>query len=130
MELKIVGQAFVFTSALATETIKKAERLVPDALVLTQEKNGEVEQLASIGIAKEAAISKYGVTFSATSKDGKAQGTIKFPASVKTDDRKSYIEENFGLTLVHASAIEAQVEAALAERQATVDGLFGNMEVE
>lgn len=129
MNLKIVGQSLVVTSSLKTDTIKKAEKLVPKSLVLMQGEGEDKEQVCKLGIAYDSGVSKAGLNFSSTSADGLAQATILLP-NVKADERKGWVEDNYGMTFVYAAQIEAQVEAALNEHANTIDTIFGNIEVQ
>jgi hypothetical protein len=129
MQIKIVGKALVITSSVKKAVIEKAAKLVKSSLTLYKEVNGEQEPVCSIGIGKVAGINSNGITFDSANKDGFAQATIVLP-DMKAEERKAYVEDNFGLTLVNASVIEGQLETALADRAATLSTIMDNVEVE
>jgi uroporphyrinogen-III synthase len=125
--VKIVAQALVITSILALDTIQKAAKLLPSALILKDE---DKQPLFAIGAGAAGSISSAGVTYNSTSADGKAQATIMLPNGIAADKREDYVRDNFGASLVLLARAEAHTEEALAERQHEIDVVLTGMEVQ
>jgi hypothetical protein len=104
--VQIAGNAFVVTSKLSLETIKKLEKLDPDTLCLKRYEQGEEIEIFKIMSGKTSSISTYGIVFSEANKAGNAIATSLFPEDIK--DKKEYIKERFGKTLFILDELEAQ----------------------
>jgi hypothetical protein len=111
--VKIVGNAYVITSKLKFETIKKLQKHDDSALCLKEFTKDEEKELFKIAIGKSASISKCGIVFVEADKDGYATATLLFPESVK--DKKEYIKENFAKALFMLNTVEARAQYACTQ---------------
>lgn len=115
-KVKIAGNAFVLTSKLKLETIKKMEKYNPAALCLVERRNDEDIEIFRISSGKLASISKYGIVFSEANKDGFATATVLLPEGI--DNKKEWIKDNYATALFMLRDLEDLVTTACAELDA------------
>jgi hypothetical protein len=101
-------------STLAKKDLITAQKYAPNSDVLCDDKENPVFK---IGYAKEGSVGQYGVTFDATTPEGKMFHSFKDSGMPEnTTDRKAYLQDKFGSVLFALNAVETQVNAALAAR--------------
>ena len=124
--IKIVGNAYVLTSKLPLETIKKVEKYDDRALCLIEVKHDEEREIFRIGTGKLGSISKCGIIFNEANKSGFATVTALFPEGVS--NKKEFIKENFINILFMLDALEnsianaaTQLETVFAEIENSIE---------
>ena len=120
--IKIVGNAFVLTSTLKFDCIKKLEKLNPNALCLTEQRGEENVEVFRIGTGKAGAVSKYGVTFATQNKDGFATVTVLIPENV--DNKKEFIKDAYAKTLFMLHDLEECAKVSEAE----IDQIYAQLD--
>lgn len=111
--IKIAGNAFVLTSKLKLETIKKLEKYVKNALVIEEVNGEETNEIFKVMSGKVGSISKYGIVFATANKEGFATVTVTIPEDVT--DKKEYIKDNFACALVMLKDVEDLANETLTE---------------
>lgn len=119
--VKIAGNAYILTSKLSLETIKKMEKLDKNALCLFEEDaDGYTNEVFRVGSGKIGSVSKYGIIFTEANTEGNATITQLFPEDVT--DKRTYIKENLAQVIFALTDLEdliatrcAELEAAYAE---------------
>lgn len=121
--VKVVGGAFVITSKLKFDSIKKMEKLSNESLCLIEiDKDEEVNEIFRIGTGRVSSIGTFGVTYNEANKDGYAIATATFPADVT--DKKAFIKDNLAKALLMLDELEEHVAedlVKLEERYAELD---------
>ena len=121
--IRILGNAFVVTSKLKFENIKKMEKLSNESLCLVEiDKEECVNEVFRIGTGCVASISAYGVTYNEANAEGYAIATSTFPADVT--DKKAFIKDNLARTILMLDELEAHIKedlVKLEERYAELD---------
>lgn len=125
-KLKIVGNAFVITSKLKLDTIKKVNKFNKNLLCITESKDDEVCELFRIDLGKTGTISKYGITFATANTEGYATVTGSIPEHTAYDKRKEYVVEEFGTALMLLNDLEDAIETAVAE----IDAAYAKLDEE
>lgn len=110
--VQIVGNAFVVTSKLPFEIIKKLEKYASNTLCLKERDHDEEKEYFRIATGKVSSISKYGITFNEANKDGFAIATALFPE--KISNKKRFIKDEFGKTLYMLQDVEQNATHAYA----------------
>lgn len=125
--IRIAGNAFVLTSKLSLDTIKKMEKLDNNALCLVEEDNeGCDREVFRIQSGKIGSVSKYGIVFTEANANGKATVTQLLPEGVT--DKKAYIKENLGTVIFMLEDLEDLIETRCAELEAAYDKLDKDIE--
>lgn len=125
------GDAVVITSALKTEEIATAAKYNPDALTLkvVDELTKTAEVVFSVSTGSESGVSKYGIVFGGTSRDGRgfATATFKFTGSNDPAKAKEEIADKYGFALSQLNKVELAIPAALAQiaadKKAVIDAI-------
>lgn len=115
--VQIVGNAYVLTSTLSLDVLKKVEKYANTALCIIKSKNNEETELFRISTGKIGSISKCGIVFAEANKDGKAIVTTLFPENVA--NKREYIKENFINIFQFLSALENSAERAYEHLSST-----------
>lgn len=123
MKVKIAGSALVLVSSLKFEALKKIEKFNPMALVTYDEDQVPV---FVVGTSATPCINKNGVQFNAQDKDGFAEVTFMIPSTIK--DRKEFVTDNFGLTLLNLSDAEEKIDKAIEALDLKFDKIEGQIE--
>lgn len=117
-KITLNGDAVVITSALKVSDIATAAKYNPQALSL-REKNedGKFEEVFRISVGENGGVSRYGITFSGTSRDGKGFATVTLPFTGSDDPKaaKDEIADAYGVAIAQLNKIEAALPAALDE---------------
>jgi len=101
--IKKLNTVMELISDLKLETIKRAEKLAPELLVLKNDKESEIFRVASAEPGK-GKMNKYGISFDTATADGNAVvGIVRTPGAVITNEE---IVEEFGGLLLSLKAIE------------------------
>jgi len=122
--IKIIGNAFVLTSTLKFDCIKKLEKLNPNALCLSEQQGDEIIELFRIGTGKAGAVSKYGITFATQNKEGYATVTALIPDDVT--NKKDFIKDAYAKTLFLLKDLEDCVKVSEAE----IDKIYEELDKE
>ena len=84
-----------------------------------REKNedGKFEEVFRISVGGNGGVSRYGITFSGTSRDGKGFATVTLPFNGSDDPKaaKDEIADAYGVAIAPLNKIEAALPAALDE---------------
>lgn len=125
--IKIAGNAYVLTSKLSLDTIKKMERLDNNALCLVEEDaEGFTQEIFRIQSGKLASVSKFGIVFAEADADGNAIVTQLLPDGIA--DKKTYVKENLASIIFMLDALEAVVNTRSAELEAAYAQLDKDIE--
>lgn len=113
--LSITGNAVVITSAVKLEDIRKVEKYNKDALVLTEEIDGEKVQVFRVATGAVGGINNNGATFSDETRDGDkfAQITLGDCAKDVAGDVKEWAADKFGKALTRLNQLEKTIPAVL-----------------
>jgi hypothetical protein len=100
-------------SGISKKDLETAQAYAKGANVLVDEKDNP---LFGVGYGKDGSVGQYGVTFNATTPEGKMffSFTEKMPETAV--DRKAYLQDKFGSALFALNAVEQQIKDALAAR--------------
>lgn len=110
----IAGGAFVITSKLKFDSIKKMEKLSYDSLCLVEADNeGSLNEVFRIGTGRVANVGPFGITFNEANEKGYAIATATFPADVT--DKKAFIKENLAKALFMLAELEEHIEEDIKE---------------
>ena len=125
--IKIAGNAYVLTSKLSLDTIKKMEKLDKDALCLVEaDGEGCTNEIFRIESGKIGSVSKYGIVFAEADADGNATVTQLLPEGIT--DKKTYIKENLAQIIFMLTDLEDLAATRCAELQAAYDELDKDIE--
>jgi hypothetical protein len=100
----------MITSTLKYDVIKALEKYDDAMLCLKEYSKDEEKEIFRIGTGKTASINKMGITFAEANKEGYATATMLFPENVK--DKKLFIKDNYGKTLLLLNDLENQASCA------------------
>lgn len=108
----VAGDAVVVKSNFKLSEIKSLEKHAPKALSLFDE-DGKTEVFRVATTTGTGTLSAFGVSFSNESEDGNgnAVATLIIPTGI--DNKKAYVEENFGSALIKLNRIEDGIKSAL-----------------
>lgn len=126
MQIKIVGQALIITSAITFKDIERAKKLSPDCLTVRDEDKNPTFLLT---IGDKPALSTLGASFNASNAEGKAQMTLMLP-NMAEDKRIAYVTDTYGAALVAAIGAEAHFNSLWESRSAAIAAALNNMEVD
>ena len=123
MKLTNLNDTVVISTSLTRETIEKAKRYAPDSLLIYKDKTPVFA--VSTARRSEGEISPCGIAFAQANADGTMFVSYNVPklAGMSADERKSKMNDDYGLILFNLKKVEEQVAVALnlvAEDIATV----------
>ena len=123
MKLTNLNDTIVISTSLTRETIEKAMRYTPESLVIYKDKAA----IFAVSPTRrgDGEISPYGIAFAKSNADGTMFVSHNVPelAGMSADERKSKMNDAYGLILFNLKKVEEQVAVALnlvAEDIATV----------
>ncbi len=125
MQIQIVANTFVVTSAIKVEDIKLLQKYNPNGLAITT-KEGDIERDV-FRIAYEEGkdtVSGFGMVFGGTSRgtEGFATFTGTLETGLSDDKAKDYVAEKLGGVIGYVKTLETSVpRAAKAIRDAKAD---------
>lgn len=122
--IRIAGNAIVLTSRLKLETIKKMEKFNPNTLALVEVNKDEENEIFRIETGTIGSISKYGICFNSSNKEGYAQVTTLLPEGVT--DKKGYIKDNLATVIFMLKDLEEAVNSSCAQ----LDAAFAQLDSE
>ena len=126
--VRILGNAFVITSKLKFENIKKMEKLSNETLCLVEiERDDTVNEVFRISTGKVASVSPYGITYNEANPDGYAIATSTFPSDVT--DKKAFIKENLAKVMLMLDELEAHVADDLEKLEKRYEELDKDIEI-
>ena len=126
--VKILGNAFVITSKLKFENIKKMEKLAYNSLCLVElDRDGNADEVFRIGTGKIANVGVYGITFNEANTEGNAIVTSTFPADVT--DKKAFIKDNLAKALFMLEELEEHIAQDLVELEKQYEELDKTIEI-
>ena len=131
--VKIVGDAVVFTSDLKLEELKMVKKSRPKALCLYEE--GEDGKPAPVfcvdirgGEVRPSDMNENGITFRKASRDGGyAQITCKVPDG--DGDVKDLVAEAFGVPLMNLTKLEEDLPYVIDELNVLKESVLDSIEV-
>lgn len=104
-KVTIAGNSCVITSSMTLADLQLAEKLNPEALILTNEKDDEIFRVSHTEKNASGYLNKFGATFgSRANAEGKATITLSLPEGVSNP--AEYVEEEYGLALLMISTME------------------------
>ena len=122
MNTKILGASCTITSNLKVEDIVKLKKFSPRSLVIKDHETKS--EIFKIGYTEAAGqISPYGITFDSQNTEGFAQITFPIPATVTAAERKQFIQDNVGLTLMSLEKMESAIAAELIALNTQFDAI-------
>ena len=112
-KIKILGNSIKITTDLKVDEIKKLQKFAPDALVLVKElPDNTTEEYFRVAYKEgKDSISKYGITFPASTNAGRATITGLIPSDIA--DKKAFVNEHFGIIIRNLMEVEKQARKAL-----------------
>lgn len=125
MKVTITGDALVVTSSLKVEDIKMLEKYSPESLNIKDEEGNDVFSIAY----KEGcpSISKYGVTFSGKSRDGKDLATITLQLPTEVANVKEFVADLIGSANNDLKTLETELPTIIKQlgddRKALIDSI-------
>lgn len=126
--VRILGNAFVITSKLKFENIKKMEKLSNETLCLVEiERDDTVNEVFRISTGKVASVSPYGITYNEANPDGYAIATSTFPSDVT--DKKAFIKENLAKVMLMLDELEMHVADGLEKLEKRYEELDKDIEI-
>lgn len=126
--VRILGNAFVITSKLKFENIKKMEKLSNETLCLVEiEKDDTINEVFRISTGKVASISPYGITYNEANTEGYAIATSTFPADVT--DKKAFIKDNLAKVMLMLDELEAHIAEDLVKLEKRYEELDKDIEI-
>ena len=126
--VRILGNAFVITSKLKFENIKKMEKLSNETLCLVEiEKDETINEVFRISTGKVASISSYGITYNEANTEGYAIATSTFPADVT--DKKAFIKDNLAKVMLMLDELEAHIAEDLVKLEKRYEELDKDIEI-
>lgn len=126
--VRIVGGAFVITSKLKLDAIKKMEKLANESLCLVEiDRDENVNELFRICTSKVASVGPFGIAYNEANADGYAIATSTFPADVT--DKKAFIKDNLAKALLMLDELEAHVAEDLVELDKRYAALDAQIEI-
>lgn len=123
-KITLIGKAIVITSAVKSATIKQLKKFSPASLVKKDDKGAPVYAI-DLSVKGTVGISKNGITFNGTSKEGFAQATVLVPDGTATS--AEYVVDNFGAALFELDSFETEVNAAYADLAAQIKAVESNI---
>ena len=131
LKTTIVMNEVIISSGYTPEEIMKIKRFSPETLVVKDDDGNEVFTYSyDVDAHSERPISKFGVTFSTVTNDGKAAGVMQLPEFLETiEEKKQWIAENLGAGLQYASQMEVGFDTKLEEINASINAIVEDIEV-
>ena len=114
-KIKILGTAAVLVSDVKTSTLETLKKYKPAALKLIDPETRDESFAVTTG--KTSSISKHGVCFTNTNEDGYAEVTIELPVAIENNEKKQYVADNYGYTLLNLNSIERQITKAMSKTE-------------
>lgn len=111
--IRIVGNALVLTSKLKLDEIKTIEKYIPKALTIQECTGDEEFEIFRLASGKVENISKYGIIFNNTNKDGFAQITTLIPTEV--ENKLEYTKDKLFPIIHKLRFVETNVEEVLKQ---------------
>lgn len=126
--VRIMGGAFVITSKLKFEDIKRVEKLSNKSLCLVEVEDEDcITEVFRIATGAVASFSKYGITYNEANTDGYAIATATFPADVK--DKKEFVKEYLAEAILMLDELEEHVANDLEKLNARYAALDKDIEI-
>lgn len=125
--VKIVGNAVVFTSALKTEELEKVKKFTKNGLKLKDEKGNDI---FTIGYTPgHSAISDYGINYGEKNAEGYAQATLVLDESIKAEERLDAVLDTYAIAIGNLNTLETYIREAATEVNNTVENIKDSIEV-
>ena len=128
MKVKVIGTALIVTTVVTAVAAEKAKKYAPQALVVCNDKGEPVYKMA--GKANEPFLGKYGTAFNGVDSEGCLTATFVIPDQPDADTKKTYVTDNFGLSLAALDAYESTIVAQIEAAVGTIETAVANMIVE
>ena len=126
--VKIVGNAVVFTSALKTEELEKVKKFTKSGLKLKDEKGNDIFEIAYTP-GSHSAISNYGINYGEKNAEGYAQATLMLDEAIKAEDRLETVLDVYAIAIGNLNTLENYIREAAAEVNKSVEDIKGSIEV-
>lgn len=128
-KINVTGNAVVITSTVKFEDIAKAKKYRPDALILCEEKGGELTPVFGVDVGREAKWNEYGITFNGkTHNDGFATLTELIPTI--EEGLEEAIADLYGAVILKLNKFEEKFPAALEEIKAEREKVLGTISIQ
>lgn len=127
-KMKKFGEAVVITSEVKLEDLRKVAKYRPKDLILFGGEDGK-EPIFGVGLSKSryGRIDKQSVEFGGCDENGFAQVTLTYDGPA--DDVKAQLADSYGPQLMMLSKIEEGITASIAQIDADVAAIMGNIEI-
>ena len=114
-------------TAITAKDLKTIKTHAPEALRLVDE---DKHVYFAIGVSKVGSISKDGIDFDGTTKEGTLYVSVHTNGMPNEDDnRRTFLEEQFGATLVKLAKIEQQVAEALTAQATAITAIADSITI-
>ena len=125
MKVTITGDAFALTSSIKVEDIKMLKKQSPDSLKIKDDENNDIFGIDYVEGCPS--ISKFGITFSGSSRDGKGFATLTGTIPTGVTNAKDYVADTFGSAASMLKDIETVLPDIIKEindnRTAFINGI-------
>lgn len=126
-KIKVVGDSFTVVTEVTTNELELLTTFAPEALTLKE----DGEPIFAIAKDEVASISKNGIVFTSTNRDGFAYVTSVFPeANLSTEEKLDYIKKNLGKALLLLNRLEEQVSDAVIDLNSELDAVENCIELD
>lgn len=126
MKIKIIQDSIVFISGLTKEELMKASRFTPEALTLYEcvEDGKKKVPTCMVGYSNDGGISANGVIYDSTTDAGFMCHTIVAAQGedlhCTAEEKVKCISESYSGLILKMNTLEAQVKAALSEKETEI----------
>lgn len=126
MKVKIIQDSIVFISGLTKEELMKASRFTPEALTLYEsaEDGKKKTPTCMVGYSNDGGISANGVIYDSTTDDGFMCHTIVAAQGedphCTAEEKVKCISESYSGLILKMNTLEAQIKAALSEKETEI----------
>ena len=135
MKIKIIQDSIVFISGLTKAELMRASKFTPEALTLydNAEDGKKKTPICMIGYGHDGGVSANGIIFDSTTDEGYMCHTVvaaqgEDPHCTAAEKIKCISESHSGLIL-KMNALEAQIQAALSEKETEIALAEASVEV-
>lgn len=125
----VLGDAIVITSALTTEEIATVAKYKPAALALYEGDGADKVATFAIGLGKNGSVSKFGVTFSGTTRDDKKLATVTIPYT-GGENPAEFVAETYGAALAKLNTLEKELPKVVKEAAEAKTAILAGISVQ
>lgn len=132
MNIKVVGQAMVITSAHTVEDLRLIERVAPNELYLYSDeaKTDPTFAIAIRDLPKQCgSFDDHGIIYDSADSEGNAQLTVKLPP-IAADKREEFLKEYFSGAIIKLLSLENLISETAATIRADQAEAMTNVSID